>query len=80
MGLILYLDFFFVTANRNSFIQRKEIKSMDDFLITAESEKSLDFSQNRSVKVTAITPITPATVGKSLVTNPAHLCQSEFHP
>lgn len=53
---------------------------MDDFLITAESEKSLDFSQNRSVKVTAITPITPATVGKSLVTNPAHLCQSEFHP
>lgn len=50
---------------------------MDDFLIAAESEKSLDFSQNISVKVTAITP---ATVGKSLVTNPAHLCQSEFHP
>lgn len=78
MGLILYLDFFFlVTANRNSFIQRKEIKGMDDFLIAAESEKSLDFSQNISVKVTAITP---ATVGKSLsiflVTNPAHLCQS----
>lgn len=73
VGLILYL----ATGNRNSFIQRKEVKSMDDFLIAAESEKSLDFSQNRSVKVTAITP---TTVGKSLVTNPAHLCQSEFHP
>lgn len=34
MGLILYL----ATRNRNSFVQREEIKSTDDFLIAAESE------------------------------------------
>lgn len=67
MGLILYL------ATGNPFIQREEIKSKDDFLIAAESEKSLDLSQNRSVKGTAITP---DTAGKSKVTNPAQLCHS----
>lgn len=66
MGLILYL----ATGNRNSFIQRQEIKRMDDFFIAAESEKSVDLSQNRPVKGTAITA---ATVGKSLVTYSAHL-------
>lgn len=74
MGLILYL----ATGNRNSFIQRKEIKIMDDFFNVAESEKSLDLSQNRPVKVTALTA---ATAGKSLETHFSPcLCQSEFHP
>lgn len=68
MGLILYL----ATGNRNLFIQREEIKSKDDFLIAAESEKSLDLSQNRSVKGTAITP---DTAGKNKVKNPAQLCR-----
>lgn len=69
MGLILYL----ATGNRNSFIQREEIKSMDDFLIAAESEKSLDRSQNRPVKGIAIAA---AKVGKSLETYSAHLSAS----
>lgn len=74
MALILYL----ATGNRNSFIQREEIKSMDDFLIAAESEKSLDLSQNRPVKGTAVAA---AKVGKKPgdVFSPS-LCQSEFHP
>lgn len=65
-GLTLYL----ATGNRNSFIQRKKIKSMDDFLIAAESEESLDLSQNRPVKGAAVAS---AKDGKSLETRSAHL-------
>lgn len=45
------LDLHFTTGNRNSFIE--EINIMDDFLVAAESEKFLDFSQNRPLKGTA---------------------------
>lgn len=49
MGLSLHLG----TGNRSSFFQREEINSVDDFLIAAESEKFLDFCQNRPLKGTA---------------------------
>lgn len=63
------IDFVFGNWEQELLYSKKENKELDDFLIAAESEKSLDLSQNRPVKGTAVAS---AKDGKSLETYSAH--------